>query len=152
MVNIYIPNYNEPLEAVRDIVLVAQCIDYPKDEVKTYLLNNGKRSELTVSAADISVGCIIRNDNKRAKAGNLNHTPTLTHGEPICVFDCDHVVTRVFLQATAGGFLKDPMPALVQTPHHFYSLDPFERSLPAGRNIPNEGALSYSPIQQGNNN
>ena len=76
----------------------------------------------------------------------------LTPGELITVFDCDHVATRIFLQATVGGFLKDPKLALVQTPHYFYSPDPFERNLSVGRNIPNEGALFYGPIQQGNDN
>ncbi len=151
-VDIYIPSYNEPLEVVRDTVLAAQCIDYPKDKMKIYLLDDGKRSEFAVFAADVGVGYITRNDNKHAKAGNLNHALTLTQGELICVFDCDHVATRVFLQATVGGFLKDPMLALVQTPHYFYSPDPFERNLSVGRNIPNEGMLFYGPIQQGNDN
>ena len=151
-VDIYIPSYNEPLEVVRDTVLAAQCIDYPADKMKIYLLDDGKRSEFAVFAADVGVGYITRNDNKHAKAGNLNHAMTLTHGELICVFDCDHVATRVFLQATVGGFLKDPMLALVQTPHYFYSPDPFERNLSVGRNIPNEGMLFYGPIQQGNDN
>ena len=151
-VDIYIPSYNEPLEVVRDTVLAAQCIDYPADKMKIYLLDDGKRSEFAVFAADVGVGYITRNDNKHAKAGNLNHAMTLTQGELICVFDCDHVATRVFLQATVGGFLKDPMLALVQTPHYFYSPDPFERNLSVGRNIPNEGMLFYGPIQQGNDN
>lgn len=151
-VDIYIPSYNEPLEVVRDTVLAAQCIDYPKDKMKIYLLDDGKRSEFAVFAADVGVGYITRNDNKHAKAGNLNDALTLTQGELICVFDCDHVATRVFLQATVGGFLKDPMLALVQTPHYFYSPDPFERNLSVGRNIPNEGMLFYGPIQQGNDN
>jgi cellulose synthase (UDP-forming) len=106
-VDIYIPSYNEPLEVVRDTVLAAQCIDYPADKMKIYLLDDGKRSEFAVFAADVGVGYITRNDNKHAKAGNLNHAMTLTQGELICVFDCDHVATRVFLQATVGGFLKD---------------------------------------------
>ncbi|MGE0973168.1 UDP-forming cellulose synthase catalytic subunit (plasmid) [Klebsiella sp. WOUb02] len=151
-VDIYIPSYNEPLDVVRDTVLAAQCIDYPADKMKIYLLDDGKRSEFAVFAADVGVGYITRNDNKHAKAGNLNHAMTLTKGELICVFDCDHVATRVFLQATVGGFLKDPMLALVQTPHYFYSPDPFERNLAVGRNIPNEGMLFYGPIQQGNDN
>lgn len=96
-VDIYIPSYNEPLEVVRDTVLAAQCIDYPKDKMKIYLLDDGKRSEFAVFAADVGVGYITRNDNKHAKAGNLNHALTLTQGELICVFDCDHVATRVFL-------------------------------------------------------
>ena len=79
-VDIYIPSYNEPLEVVRDTVLAAQCIDYPKDKLKIYLLDDGKRNEFAVFAADVGVGYITRNDNKHAKAGNLNHAMTLTHG------------------------------------------------------------------------
>ncbi len=76
----------------------------------------------------------------------------LTKGELICVFDCDHVATRIFLQATVGAFLIDPKLALMQTPHYFYSPDPFERNLSQGRNIPNEGQLFYGQIQRGNDN
>jgi len=151
-VDIYVPSYNESLDVVRDTVLAAQCIEYPADKIKIYLLDDGKRSEFAAFAAESGVGYITRNDNVHAKAGNLNHAMTLTHGELICVFDCDHVATRLFLQATVGAFLQDPQLALLQTPHYFYSPDPFERNLSQGRNIPNEGALFYGPIQQGNDN
>ncbi|HAZ74989.1 MULTISPECIES: UDP-forming cellulose synthase catalytic subunit [Enterobacteriaceae] len=151
-VDVYVPTYNESLDVVRDTVLAAQCIDYPKDKMKIYILDDGKRSEFAMFAADVGVGYITRNDNSHAKAGNLNHAMKLTNGELICVFDCDHVATRIFLQATVGGFLKDPRLALVQTPHFFYSPDPFERNLSVGRNIPNEGMLFYGPIQRGNDN
>lgn len=151
-VDIYIPSYNESLEVVRDTVLAAQCIDYPRDKLNIYLLDDGKRREFAVFAADVGVGYITRNDNSHAKAGNLNHALKLTKGELICVFDCDHVATRIFLQATVGSFLQDPKLALLQTPHYFYSPDPFERNLSLGKNIPNEGSLFYGPIQQGNDN
>ena len=151
-VDVYIPTYNESLDVVRDTVLAAQCIDYPRDKMKIYILDDGKRREFAAFAADVGVGYITRNDNSHAKAGNLNHAMKLTQGELICVFDCDHVATRIFLQATVGAFLQDPKLALVQTPHYFYSPDPFERNLSVGRNIPNEGALFYGPIQQGNDN
>ncbi|MCQ4966539.1 UDP-forming cellulose synthase catalytic subunit [Atlantibacter hermannii] len=151
-VDIYIPSYNESLDVVRDTVLAAQCIDYPKDKLNIYLLDDGKRREFAVFAADAGVGYITRMDNSHAKAGNLNHALKLTKGELICVFDCDHVATRIFLQATVGSFLQDPKLALLQTPHYFYSPDPFERNLSLGKNIPNEGSLFYGPIQQGNDN
>ncbi|WP_237932606.1 UDP-forming cellulose synthase catalytic subunit [Buttiauxella sp. S19-1] len=151
-VDIYIPSYNESLDVVCDTVLAAQCIDYPRDKIKIYLLDDGKRREFAVFAADVGVGYITRNDNSHAKAGNLNHAMKLTHGELITVFDCDHVATRIFLQATVGAFLKDSKLALLQTPHYFYSPDPFERNLSGGQNIPNEGSLFYGPIQQGNDN
>ncbi|HEY1845908.1 MAG TPA: UDP-forming cellulose synthase catalytic subunit [Buttiauxella sp.] len=151
-VDVYIPTYNESLEVVRDTVLAAQCLDYPADKLKIYLLDDGKRNEFAVFAANVGVGYITRNDNSHAKAGNLNHAMKLTKGELICVFDCDHVATRIFLQATVGAFLADPKLALMQTPHYFYSPDPFERNLSVGRNIPNEGQLFYGQIQRGNDN
>ncbi|CCG89062.1 UDP-forming cellulose synthase catalytic subunit [Erwinia piriflorinigrans] len=151
-VDVYVPSYNESLDVVRDTVLAAQCIDYPQDKIKIYLLDDGKRSEFARFAADAGVGYITRPDNRHAKAGNLNHALQITQGELICVFDCDHVATRTFLQATVGAFLKDAKLALLQTPHYFYSPDPFERNLKAAREIPNEGALFYGPVQQGNDN
>lgn len=151
-VDVYVPSYNESLDVVRDTVLAAQCIDYPRHKLKIYLLDDGKRSEFARFAADVGVGYITRDDNRHAKAGNLNHAMKITKGELICVFDCDHVATRTFLQATVGAFLKDDKLALLQTPHYFYSPDPFERNLKAARDIPNEGALFYGPVQQGNDN
>ncbi|WPD74243.1 UDP-forming cellulose synthase catalytic subunit [Dickeya fangzhongdai] len=149
-VDVYIPTYNESLDVVRDTVLAAQCIDYPRDKIKVYLLDDGRRSEFAVFASQAGVGYITRDNNTHAKAGNLNHALKLTQGELICVFDCDHVAKRIFLQATVGPFLSDPKLALLQTPHYFYSPDPFERNLRAARDMPNEGALFYGPVQQGN--
>ncbi|MFZ1871642.1 MAG: glycosyltransferase family 2 protein, partial [Chania sp.] len=40
----------------------------------------------------------------------------------------------------------------IQTPHYFYSPDPFERNLSEASKVPNEGALFYGPVQQGNDN
>ncbi|EOK5619480.1 glycosyltransferase, partial [Escherichia coli] len=80
-VDVYVPTYNESLDVVRDTVLAAQCIDYPRDKIKVYLLDDGKRSEFAVFAADVGVGYITRDDNRHAKAGNLNHAMTITKGE-----------------------------------------------------------------------
>ena len=44
-VDVYIPTYNESLQVVRDTVLAAQCLEYPKDKLKIYLLDDGKRKE-----------------------------------------------------------------------------------------------------------
>ena len=68
----------------------------------------------------------------------------------MAIFDCDHMPARSFLQLTVGWFLRDPKLALVQTPHHFLSPDPFERNLGTFRNRPNEGELFYGLVQDGN--
>lgn len=151
-VDLFIPTYNESIDIVKDTALAAQCIEYPKDKLKIYILDDGKRDAFRQLAEDIQVGYMIRPDNNHAKAGNLNHALTKTHGELICIFDCDHVATRVFLQATVGAFLVDEKLALIQTPHYFYSKDPFERNLSAAKRAPHEGALFYGPVQQGNDN
>ena len=55
--------------------------------------------------------------------------------------------TRSFLQVTLGWFHKDPKLGMLQTPHFFYSPDPFERNLHQFKAIPNEGELFYGIIQ-----
>ncbi len=39
---------------------------------------------------------------------------------------------------------------MLQTPHHFFSPDPFERNLGRFRQTPNEGTLFYGLVQDGN--
>ncbi|MEQ5801275.1 UDP-forming cellulose synthase catalytic subunit [Halomonas sp. H10-9-1] len=149
-IDVYIPTYNEPLSVVKDTVLAAQNLEYPRHLLKIYLLDDGHRPEFGAFASACGAGYITREDNTHAKAGNLNNAMGKTHGELICIFDCDHITTRFFLQKTVGQFLTDPTLALVQTPHYFYSQDPFERNLVAGRRMPREGDLFYGPVQQGN--
>lgn len=149
-VDVFIPTYNEPLKVVKPTVLAACGIDWPKDKLNIYLLDDGRRDEMRQFAAEAGVGYIIRPDNRHAKAGNLNHALTETRGEFIAIFDCDHIPTRSFLQVTMGGFLHDRKLALVQTPHHFFSPDPFERNLGLFRHVPNEGELFYGLIQDAN--
>lgn len=149
-VDVYIPTYNEPLKVVMPTVYAALGIDWPRDKLNVYLLDDGRRDEFRRFAEEAGVGYIIRPDNRHAKAGNLNHALTKTDGEYIAIFDCDHIPTRSFLQATMGWFVRDPKLALLQTPHHFFSPDPFERNLGLFRRMPNEGELFYGVIQDGN--
>jgi cellulose synthase (UDP-forming) len=92
----------------------------------------------------------IRDHNRYAKAGNLNEALKSTHGEYVAIFDCDHVPTRSFLQVCLGWFIRDPKLSMLQTPHHFFSADPFERNLGIFRKVPNEGELFYGLVQDGN--
>ena len=149
-VDIYIPTYNESIAVVMDTVLAAQNMDYPRDRMQIYILDDGRREAFAHFADRAGVGYITRSDNQHAKAGNLNNALTQTDGELICIFDCDHVPTRAFLQSTLGGFLEDDKLALVQTPHYFYSPDPFERNLSVAEELPREGELFYGPVQKGN--
>lgn len=149
-VDVYIPTYNEPLDVVRQSVLAAQSLDWPADKLRVYVLDDGRRQEFREFSEQAGVGYLTRPDNKHAKAGNINAALAKTDGEFIAVFDCDHVTVRSFLQICMGWFLKDKQLALLQTPHVFFSPDPFERNLGTFRNVPNEGELFYGVIQDGN--
>lgn len=149
-VDVLIPTYNEPLSVVKTSVMAATLLDWPADKLKIYILDDGKRDDFKAFAKELGVGYITRDDNRHAKAGNLNNAFKHISGEYVAIFDCDHIPTRSFLQVSMGGFLKDPKLALVQTPHHFLSPDPFERNLGTFREVPNEGALFYGLVQDGN--
>ena len=149
-VDIFIPTYNEALSIVKLVVLASQAIDWPEAKLRVHVLDDGRREEFRIFCEQIGVNYITRDNNQHAKAGNLNEALKVTDGEFIAVFDADHVPTRSFLQVTMGWFFKDPNLALLQTPHFFYSPDPFEKNLDTFRSVPNEGELFYGLVQDGN--
>lgn len=149
-VDLFIPSYNEDLAVVKPTVLAALGIDWPRDKLNIVILDDGRRPEFAAFAKEVGVQCFTRPDNNHAKAGNINAALKRTTGEFVAIFDCDHMPTRSFLQYTMGWFLVDPKLAMIQTPHHFLSPDPFERNLNTFRNVPNEGELFYGLIQDGN--
>jgi cellulose synthase (UDP-forming) len=149
-VDVLIPTYNEPLDVVRFTALGALNMDWPVEKMHIYILDDGRRQEFEEFAREAGIGYRIRPDNKHAKAGNINTALKTMHSPFVAIFDCDHVPTRSFLQVTLGWFLRDQNLAMLQTPHHFYSPDPFERNLGQFRVIPNEGELFYGIVQDGN--
>jgi cellulose synthase (UDP-forming) len=149
-VDVFIPTYNEDLEIVQDTVLAALSMDYPPDRFRVWLLDDGRRPEFKDLADAAGCSYLTRPDNFQAKAGNLNNALKHTSGELICIFDCDHVPTRAFLQMTVGWFQEEAKLALLQTPHHFYSPDPLQRNLVTVRDVPEEEALFYGVVQPGN--
>jgi cellulose synthase (UDP-forming) len=149
-VDVLIPTYNEPMDVVRYTALGALNMDWPADKLHIYILDDGRRKEFERFAFEAGIGYKTRSDNKHAKAGNINTALKTLDSPLVAIFDCDHVPTRSFLQMTVGWFLRDRKLAMLQTPHHFYSPDPFERNLEQFRVIPNEGELFYGVVQDGN--
>ncbi|AQU88167.1 cellulose synthase catalytic subunit (UDP-forming) [Komagataeibacter nataicola] len=149
-VDIFIPTYDEQLSIVRLTVLGALGIDWPPDKVNVYILDDGVRPEFEQFAEECGALYIGRLDSAHAKAGNLNHAIKQTSADYILILDCDHIPTRAFLQIAMGWMVADRKIALMQTPHHFYSPDPFQRNLAVGYRTPPEGNLFYGVIQDGN--
>lgn len=149
-VDVLIPIYNEPLEVIRPTVHAACSMDWPREKLHVWILDDGSREELREFAREAGAGYVRREIHDHAKAGNINHALTLMDGEFVAIFDCDHIPVRSFLQMTMGWMIRDPKIALVQTPHHFYSQDPFARNLGLTSHQPDENALFHDLIQKGN--
>tara|TARA_R110000787_G_scaffold42536_6_gene104582 strand:- start:178 stop:1812 length:1635 start_codon:yes stop_codon:yes gene_type:complete len=135
---------------MRSTIIAALDMDWPRDRVRVMVLDDGKREEVKGMCDELGALYIRRPDNKHAKAGNINHALQYSNSEYVAIFDCDHVPTRSFLQVSMGWFLKDRKLSMMQTPHHFFSPDPFERNLGTFRQVPNEGELFYGLLQDGN--
>jgi len=149
-VDVLIPTLNEPLELVRTTALAAMNIDWPGEKLKVWILDDGGREEFRAFAAEAGVGYLARGNDAGAKAGNINHALAHTSAPFVAVFDCDQAPTRSFLQVTMGWLLRDVRLAMVQTPHRFYSPDPFERNLGQPGVAPGEEQLFHGVIQDGN--
>lgn len=149
-VDIFVPTYNEDLNVVKNTIYASLGIDWPKDKLNIWILDDGGREEFRQFAQNVGVKYIARTTHEHAKAGNINNALKYAKGEFVSIFDCDHVPTRSFLQMTMGWFLKEKQLAMMQTPHHFFSPDPFERNLGRFRKTPNEGTLFYGLVQDGN--
>ena len=149
-VDVFIPTYNEPLEVVKQTVFSAMQMDWPKDRLHVYVLDDGRREEFRDFCEELGVGYLTRDNNAHAKAGNINAALAVTGSDYVAIFDCDHIPTRSFLQICMGWFIRDPKLAMLQTPHHFFSPDPFEKNLDTFHAMPNEGELFYGIVQDGN--
>lgn len=165
-VDVFVPSYNEATDILRRTLIGCDAIAYANKRVfllddtrvgdddhpgrpEVLALHRALRAEREALVAELGVGHITRDTHGGAKAGNINHALTKTWGELVAVFDADHVPVASFLSETVG-FFTDERVALVQTPHHFFNPDPFERNLRVAGRIPPEQAMFYHLIQRGN--
>lgn len=167
-VDIFVTSYNEDISLLRTTVCAAVDLDYPKEKLRVYLLDDGgtdqkcqasstadaesaraRRHDLTAMCRDLGATYLTRERNEHAKAGNINAALKQTSGDLVVIFDSDHVPTRDFLQRTVGFFIEDPKMFLVQTPHFFLNPDPVERNLDTFERMPSENEMFYRQIQHG---
>ena len=127
-VDIMITTYNENLSLLKPGVYSALGLDWPKDKLNIYILDDGNRPAFKAFAEEVGLH-YIHTQHDHAKAGNINYALHHTSGDLVAIFDCDYVITKPFLQLTVGWFLKDPNLAILQTPHIVSRPDPFERNL-----------------------
>ncbi|MDQ2087049.1 glycosyltransferase [Herbivorax sp. ANBcel31] len=144
-VDVFVPTYNEDIEVLEATLIGAINMNY---EHKTYVLDDGRRSEVFELSKQLGCEYITREDNKNAKAGNINEALKKTSGEFIVILDADMVPQPDFIEKTLGYF-KDSKTAIVQMPQEFYNLDSVQH--PKNNSNWHEQQLFYHVIQPGRN-
>ncbi|MEL6986008.1 MAG: glycosyltransferase, partial [Actinomycetota bacterium] len=71
-VDILVPVYNEPIEVLRPTLSGCLGQDY-EGPMDVWLLDDGRRPELAELDGQLGVHYLTREDNRGAKAGNINH-------------------------------------------------------------------------------
>ncbi|MCL1123639.1 UDP-forming cellulose synthase catalytic subunit [Shewanella surugensis] len=150
VIDIMIPTLNEECHIIKTTIYALLGIDWPKNKLNIYILDDGNREDIKQFSKEVGVHYLARPTHEGAKAGNINYALARSDADFVAVFDCDHIPTRAFFQLTMGIFLNDPKLALLQTAHHFFSPDPFERNLANFGHVPNESSLFYGLTQDGN--
>lgn len=146
--DVFVTVVNEPLDILKRTLVGCMNQDYPADHYRVYVLDDGHRDDVKALAQSLGCGYLRRDERLHAKAGNLNHALAQTSGELIAVFDTDHVPTSAFLRDTVGFFENDRV-AIVQTPHHFYNPDIFQKNLRLESELENEQGLFFRVLQPG---
>ncbi|WP_242341052.1 glycosyl hydrolase family 8 [Anaeromyxobacter sp. SG66] len=144
-VDVFVPIYSESLE-ILDKTLAA-CMAMRYSRMTVHVCDDSHRESVARLAAEHGAR-YIAGPKRHAKAGNLNNALSLTAGELVVVFDTDHVPSAAFLERTVPHF-RDARMGVVQTPHHFYNPDVFQRAFGTGPAVPNEADLFNHAIQAG---
>ncbi|OAP36476.1 Curdlan synthase [Sinorhizobium glycinis] len=144
-VDVFIPTYNEPLDVLERTIVGALALDYPKDKLTVYVLDDGRRDWLKTFCEGRGAIHVTRSDNAHAKAGNMNNGLRVSSGDFIAIFDADFVPYRHFLRRTLPFFLDETI-GIVQTPQHFFNVDAVQSNLGLENIWPDEQRLFFDEI------
>jgi cellulose synthase (UDP-forming) len=144
-VDVFIPTYNEPLDVLERTIVGALALDYPKHKLKVYVLDDGRRDWLKTYCEGRGAIHVTRTDNAHAKAGNMNNGLRVSSGDFIAIFDADFVPYSNFLRRTLPFFLDETI-GIVQTPQHFFNVDPVQSNLGLENIWPDEQRLFFDEI------
>ncbi|MGB0661919.1 MAG: glycosyltransferase [Mangrovicoccus sp.] len=147
-IDVFIATYDEPIEVLEKTIVGAISLDWPKDRLKIYVLDDSRRDWLRQYCEDVGVIHMTRDNNEHAKAGNINAAIKRTSGELFLVLDADFVPQQNFLYR-AAGFFEDPKIGIVQIPHNFFNDDPMQANLRIAKSLPDDQRLFFDAIMPG---
>jgi len=139
-VDAFITTYDEDADILRSTIAAVIEMRYPHT---TYVLDDGRRESVRVLCDEFGAIYLTRDDNRGAKAGNINAALPRTSGELIAFFDADHAPFENFLTELLGYF-DDPKVALAQAPQSYYTSIRSSTLAPCGRGAIRRGTSSLS--------
>ncbi len=129
--DIFIATYNESFDILERTIVGALAVEHPDKRV--WVLDDGDRAWVRELAEGLGAYYVARHKGKHAKAGNVNHglRRALNIGRPpqfVLLLDADFVPHRTILRRVLGLF-DDSTVGIVQTPQHFFNVDPVQANL-----------------------
>lgn len=118
-VDVYLPVCGENFEIIKNTWQHVSQLDWPKDKLNVYVLDDGWKDELKALAQEFGFN-YIRRDNRPTlkKAGNIRNAFAQTTGNFILILDADFCPRHDFLNETVPYMLDEKI-AILQTPQFF---------------------------------
>lgn len=148
VVDVFIATYNESIDVLEKTIVGALFLDWPPQRLNVWVLDDGRREWLRTFCAEKGAGYLTRDDNKHAKAGNINAALQRTDGDFVMILDADFVPRHDMLYRMMG-FFDDPRVGIVQAPHSFFNHDPMQANLAVRQTLPDEQRLFFDEIMAG---
>ncbi len=148
LVDVLICTYNEEEPILERTIIGALGIDY--SNYRVWVCDDGHRPWLKQLCKEHGCGYITRNDNKNAKAGNINNALRYLSTLPVrpdfvSILDADFIAKSQLLTRTLA-LMREPDVGCVQTPQHFYNPDPIQRNLALSRVWPDEQRFFFDVV------
>ncbi|KRN75377.1 glycosyltransferase [Weissella kandleri] len=149
-IDVIIVTHNEEVDLLRKTVNAAKFMEYPDPKlVNIVIADDGNRPDVKALADEYSVQYIGMENNKDAKAGNINNALRQLNSTLLTVFDADMIPFSNYLMASVPFFTKnfadlksDPdnteKIGFIQTPQSFYNADIFQFNLFLESSVVNE--------------
>jgi cellulose synthase (UDP-forming) len=147
-VDVLIVVHDEPSEILYRTVNSAVRMNYPKDKLSICLCDDMLRDDMEELAKSFDIKYIPCENNKHAKAGNLNNALKQTYSPYVLILDADMIPTEKTLIRLLPFFTDSKM-AYVQAPQTFYNMDLYRFNLHGEKIFPNETDYFIRKINPG---
>lgn len=122
-IDVYLPSCGENKDVVENTLRHVKLLDYPKDKLKVYVLDDSKdlyhNQWLESLSNELDFNYISRvNKGELKKAGNIRNAFALTSGKYFLILDADFA-PRPDMLKTMVPYMKDSKTAIVQSPQYF---------------------------------